>query len=99
MHTVGFLQILNMFLFDTIKILCKIVLIDNVFTLWRFTRCFKEKGIKLGNKGNSLAVQWLGLYASIAEGTGSIPGRRAKILQAVQCDEKKKKGNKVSETI
>ena len=32
---------------------------------------------------NSLAVQWLGLHAFIAGGTGSIPGRRIKIPQAM----------------
>ena len=33
--------------------------------------------------GNSLAVQWLGLCASTAGGTGSIPGRGTKILHGV----------------
>ena len=32
--------------------------------------------------GTSLAVQWLGLHASTAAGTGSIPGRGTKIPQA-----------------
>ena len=32
--------------------------------------------------GNSLAVQWLGLSAFTAEGSGSIPGWGTKILQA-----------------
>ena len=41
--------------------------------------------------GNSLAVQWLGLCAFIAEGPGSIPGQGTKIPQAVQCSQKKKK--------
>ena len=41
--------------------------------------------------GNSLAVQWLGLCAFIAEGVGSIPGRGTKILQATWCSPKKKK--------
>ena len=35
-------------------------------------------------RGNSLTVQWLGLRASIAGGTGSIPGQGTKIPQAVQ---------------
>ena len=40
--------------------------------------------------GNSLAVQWLGLYIS-AQGPGLIPGWATKILQAVTCGQKKKK--------
>ena len=32
--------------------------------------------------GNFLAVQWLGLHAFTAEGSGSIPGQETKILQA-----------------
>ena len=35
--------------------------------------------------GNALAVQWLGLRAFTAEGTGSIPGRGSKIPQTVLC--------------
>ena len=41
--------------------------------------------------GNSLAVQWLGLFASIAGGPNSIPGQGTKILQDMQPKEKKKK--------
>ena len=33
--------------------------------------------------GNSLEVQWLGLHASMAGGTSSIPGWETKILQAL----------------
>ena len=40
-------------------------------------------------KGNSLAVLWLGRQAFTAEGTGLIPGRRTKILQAVWHGQKK----------
>ena len=40
--------------------------------------------------GNSLVVQWLGLRAFTVEGVGSIPGRGTKILQAVQCGQKKR---------
>ena len=36
-------------------------------------------------------VEWLGLRASTARGTGSIPGRGTKIPQAVQLGQKKKK--------
>ena len=32
--------------------------------------------------GNSLVVQWLGLYTSTAQGPGLIPGQGTKILQA-----------------
>ena len=45
-------------------------------------------------KGNSLVVQWLGLRASTAGGTGSIPGWGNKILQAAWCSQKKKKSGK-----
>ena len=41
--------------------------------------------------GNSLAVQWLGLCASTAGDTGSIPGRGTKILHAEQHAKKKMK--------
>ena len=41
--------------------------------------------------GNSLVVQLLGLCASTAGGTGSIPGLGNKILQAVWRGQKKKK--------
>ena len=40
--------------------------------------------------GTSLAVQWLGLCTSTAEGPGSIPGWGTKILQAAQRGRKKK---------
>ena len=43
--------------------------------------------------GASLAVQWLGLGAFTAEGPGSIPGWGAKIPQAVQRGQFKKKKN------
>ena len=45
---------------------------------------------KLGQGGNSLEVQWLGLHAFTAEGLGSIPGQGTKIPQAARRDEKKK---------
>ena len=38
--------------------------------------------------GYSLVVQWLGLCALIAKGTGSIPGQGTKIPQATQCGQK-----------
>ena len=41
--------------------------------------------------GNSLVVQWLGLYAFAVEGTGSGSCQGIKILQAMQHGQKKKK--------
>ena len=41
--------------------------------------------------GTSLVVQWLRLHASIAGGTGSIPGRGTKILHAMWYGQKKKR--------
>ena len=38
--------------------------------------------LKFPFSGNSLAVQWLKLHTSIAEGTGSILGQGTKILNA-----------------
>ena len=40
--------------------------------------------------GTSLVVQWLGLRAVTAEGPGSIPGRGAKIPQAIWHGQKRK---------
>ena len=37
--------------------------------------------LKIRKEGTSLVVQWLGLCASTAGGTGSIPGQGTKILQ------------------
>ena len=42
-------------------------------------------------KGNSLAVQWSGLRASAAGGTGSIPGRGTQATLQGQKTKKKKK--------
>ena len=47
--------------------------------------------MKGGALGISLSVQWLGLRAFTAEGTGSIPGRGTRFLQAAQRGQKKKK--------
>ena len=38
--------------------------------------------------GTSLAVQWLRLLTSVAEGAGSIPGQETKILHAARCSQK-----------
>ena len=55
-------------------------------------------GFKRHHKGNSLAVQWLGLCASTAGGMGSIPGQGTKIPQAEQGSQKKRhcNGNEAS---
>ena len=47
--------------------------------------------IKTEASGTSLAVQWLGLSTSTAQGAGSIPGQGTKIPQAVWCGQIKKK--------
>ena len=53
--------------------------------LWpRATGVFK-------NIGTSLVIQWLGLHAFTAGGTGSIPGWGTKILQTTWCGQKKEK--------
>ena len=55
----------------------------------------KKKCYKSVLQGNSLTVQWLGLRASTAGGTGSIPGWEGdKITQAAQCSRKIKKKKK-----
>ena len=41
--------------------------------------------------GNSPAVQWLGLRAFTAEGSGSIPGQGTNIPQVARQGQKKKK--------
>ena len=40
---------------------------------------------KLSERGTSLVVQWLRLYASTAGGTGSIPCQGTKILHDTGC--------------
>ena len=47
----------------------------------------------------SLAVQWLRIHASTAGGTGSIPGQGTKILNALQCGQKKKEKEMKEETL
>ena len=42
-------------------------------------------------RGTSLAVQWLGLYAFTAVGTGSIPGQGTKIPQAISLTARRRK--------
>ena len=48
-------------------------------------------GSEIAATGTPLEVQWLGLCASTAGGTGSIPGRKTKIPHAAWCGRKKKK--------
>ena len=55
---------------------------------WRTSRV--EAGLQ-----TSLAVQWLGLCASTARGTCSIPGGSTKILHAMWYGQKKKKKKKL----
>ena len=43
--------------------------------------------VKNPHMGTSLEVQWLGLCASTAGGTGSIPGWEAKIPHAAWCSQ------------
>ena len=50
--------------------------------------------IKKSQEGTSRVVQWLRLCASIAGGTGSIPGRGTKIPHGPRCGQKKKKKKK-----
>ena len=50
---------------------------------------------KLSERGTSLVVQWLRLYASTAGGTGSIPCQGTKILH-VACQGQKKKNTETS---
>ena len=46
--------------------------------------------------GSSLVVQWLGLCASTAGGSGLIPDRGTEILQATQCGHKRKNKKNIS---
>ena len=45
---------------------------------------------QLGNHGNSLAVQWLGLCTFTSRGVGLIPGGGTRIPHAVECSQKKR---------
>ena len=44
-------------------------------------------------------VQWLGLHAFIAKGTGSIPGQGTKIPQAMQHSQKTKQNKTKSKNL
>ena len=60
-----------------------------IYTEFRELKTFYCKMLPLG--WNFLAVQWLGLHASTAEGMGSIPGQGTKIPHAVRYGLRKKK--------
>ena len=53
---------------------------------------------KTMSTGNSLVVQWLGLYAFTAKGAGSTPDWGTKIPQAMQWGKKQKKVEKFPDT-
>ena len=58
---------------------------------WNFSSLRRRNlASRLQHRGNSLAVQWLGLCVFTAEGWGSIPGRGTKIPQATCSSQKKK---------
>ena len=52
--------------------------------------CVARQALKCVGYGNSLEVQWLGLSASTAGGTGSIPGWGTKIPKARRGGQRKK---------
>ena len=54
----------------------------------RHLDCFN---VSTRSDGNSLVVQWLGLWASTPGDLDWIPAQENKILQAMQCDHKLKK--------
>ena len=53
-----------------------------------------DENLKIAILGNSLAVQWLGLWASTAGGTGSIPGQGTNMPHAMRHSQKKKRKKK-----
>ena len=61
-----------------------------IFNLYVYFYCEPFRNIKMFRR-KSLAAQWLRLCASIAGGTGSIPGWGTKIPQAAQPKKKKKR--------
>ena len=54
-------------------------------------KCIKDLNVRLNSIGNNLAVQWLGLHAFTAKGTGSTPGWGTEIPEAAQCSKTNKK--------
>ena len=61
--------------------MCKLSILSSQYFFFR-----KSKPII----GNYLTVQWLGLHASTAGGTGLIPDQGTKIPHAMRCGQKKK---------
>ena len=59
------------------------ILRQGLYSRFLLVICFKYS-----NMGYFLVVQWLGLHASTAESTGSIPDWGTKIPHAVQCGQK-----------
>ena len=59
-------------------------------TFTPFTKSATRKPLRDSGIGTSLAVQWLGLRASAAGGTGLILGEGPKILQAVRLFQEEK---------
>ena len=60
---------------------------------------YKPSEFKYQEFGKSLVVQWLGLHASTAGGTDSIPGCGTKIPHAMQYGQKEKNKNKNKKTL
>ena len=59
-----------------------------VYLDWRTSLLYLKR--KFSSIGTSPVVQWLGLHAFTAEGTGSIPGWGIKVSQAMGRGQKKK---------
>ena len=50
---------------------------------------FSISFLRLWNTGNSLVVQWSGLWASTLGGMAFVPCQKTKILQAIRCNKRK----------
>ena len=62
------------FLLQVLQTVSKRLLTTAYLAVWIY--------FKLEFQGNSLVVQWLGLFTFAAKGPGSVPGQGTKILQA-----------------
>ena len=60
-----------------------------------FLKCFNFIYYKKYVLGTSLAVQWLQLHTSNAQGIGLIPGQGTKTPHATQCGQKMNNNNDV----
>ena len=60
---------------------------------FQFIKYLSSISLRLFEEGNSLVVQWLGLWAFTAKSrfTSSVPHQESKIPQAVWCSQKKKR--------